>query len=381
MNISGNSSRNKKSALQHKLDKIKKQRQDRQDQDKQNQHFYPYQGLKKKHKCGDDNSNDGIRVKIDAVEHITECKAESENATSAFQHIDKADKTGKEAGGVDNVNNSELSKLSRLSNNIARPSEKTISDETLINDKLSTPDGQNTKIRDSKYYQKWRSPFEDYYQCFRRKFRRMEIWYADLGYHNGLCFEDGRRPVLIISNDTNNEVAPIVTVIPLSSNISKLHLGTHVLIEPSDVSDVLITPNGRSDSRYYAHRASASCSSVSCSSASRCGSSRESNCESNHEANHEANHRSNCGKGHGRSINKSNKNGGGRNNTATFAPYYEHLYNRPGSTLIEQMTVIDKRLLDSYLGQIVEPKKIEILNNAVKAFLGVDLGVDVDEEM
>ena len=359
-----------KSVLQNKLDKIKKQRQDQQHQ--QNQHFYPYQGLKKKHKCGDDNSNDGIRVKIDAVEHITECKAESENATSAFQHIDKADKTGKEAGGVDNVNNSELSKLSRLSNNIARPSEKTIieetiSDEKLINDKLSTPDSQNTKIRDSKYYQKWRSPFEDYYQCFRRKFRRMEIWYADLGYHNGLCFEDGRRPVLIVSNDTNNEVAPIVTVIPLSSNISKLHLGTHVLIEPSDVSDVLITPKGRSDSRYYAHKADAS----------RCGSSRESNCESNHEANH----RSNCGKGHGRSINKSNKNGGGRNNTATFAPYYEHLYNRPGSTLIEQMTVIDKRLLDSYLGQIVEPKKIEILNNAVKAFLGVDLGVDVDEEM
>ena len=256
-----------------------------------------------------------------------------------FQPIDKSDKPDK----PDRIDYDYVEQ----SDSTERPSEENLSD--------ADAGSKDVSIRDSKYYQKWRSPFEDYYQCFRRKFRRMEIWYADLGYHNGLCFEDGRRPVLIVSNDANNEVAPIVTVVPMSSNIGKLHLSSHVLIEPSDVSDVLITPKGRSDSHYYSlHNADGACRG-SC---------------------HGSSHSSNCNKSYGRNINKvgnkNNKNGSSIRNTATFAPYHEHLYNRPGSTLIEQMTVIDKRLLDSYLGQIIEPKKIEILNNAIKAFLGVD---------
>ena len=318
---SANSAKNvnstKRPSLESKLNKIRERHQQHL-QNQQNQYYYPYQRYKKKWKKQDCKYEYGHEITEIADSTVTAVIAADEAATSEsiIASTEPQIRPGRET---------------------ETEAEATEADEIAEG---------NTVLRDSKYYQKWRSPFEDHYQCFRRKFRRMEIWYADLGYHNGLCFEDGRRPVLIVSNDANNEVAPIVTVVPMSSNISKLHLSSHVLIEPSDVSDVLITPTGRSNSHYYSHKAD------------------------------DSNNRSNCSKNHGRNINrnnnKNNRNGDDRNNT--FAPYYEHLYNRPGSTLIEQMTVIDKRLLDSYLGQIIEPKKIEILNNAIKAFLGVDDG-------
>lgn len=64
---------------------------------------------------------------------------------------------------------------------------------------------------------------------------RLEIWYADLGFHDGSSVQNGIRPVLIFSNDIHNEKAPIVTVIPMSSNTNRLYLPSHVLVESGQV--------------------------------------------------------------------------------------------------------------------------------------------------
>ena len=70
-----------------------------------------------------------------------------------------------------------------------------------------------------------------------KRFHRMEIWFADLGYHDWRCIEEGWHPVLIISNNANNEFTPIVTVAPITSKTNKLYLPGHVFIDASDVSD------------------------------------------------------------------------------------------------------------------------------------------------
>ena len=70
-----------------------------------------------------------------------------------------------------------------------------------------------------------------------KRFHRMEIWFADLGYHDWMCIEEGWHPVLIISNNANNEFTPIVTVAPITSKTNKLYLPGHVFIDASDVSD------------------------------------------------------------------------------------------------------------------------------------------------
>ena len=60
--------------------------------------------------------------------------------------------------------------------------------------------------------------------------RRMQIWFADLGKHDGRCLQEGERPVLVISNDQANKHCPAVTVIPMTSKIKKIHLPSHIVI-------------------------------------------------------------------------------------------------------------------------------------------------------
>ena len=62
-----------------------------------------------------------------------------------------------------------------------------------------------------------------------RKIKRGDMYYADLnpiiGSEQGDC-----RPVLIVQNDLGNEHSPTVVVAPLTTNIRKNHLPTHVMI-------------------------------------------------------------------------------------------------------------------------------------------------------
>ena len=59
--------------------------------------------------------------------------------------------------------------------------------------------------------------------------RRGDIYYEDLGVPNGRC-QSGLRPVLVVSNDTANAHAPVITVVPLTSKRKAMHMPTHVLL-------------------------------------------------------------------------------------------------------------------------------------------------------
>lgn len=63
------------------------------------------------------------------------------------------------------------------------------------------------------------------------KIFRYEIWQAVLPVIEDSHVQNGRRPVIVVSNDMSNAHSPLVTVIPLTSNTSKCRLPTHVLLE------------------------------------------------------------------------------------------------------------------------------------------------------
>ncbi len=52
--------------------------------------------------------------------------------------------------------------------------------------------------------------------------KRGEIYYADLSPTAGSEINQ-RRPVLIVSNDANNRAANTVTVLPITSNVSRVY--------------------------------------------------------------------------------------------------------------------------------------------------------------
>lgn len=62
--------------------------------------------------------------------------------------------------------------------------------------------------------------------------KRGEIYYANLSPAVGSEM-DKRRPVLIVSNDINNRNATVLTVVPLTSNVSRVY-PFEVLVAPED---------------------------------------------------------------------------------------------------------------------------------------------------
>lgn len=54
------------------------------------------------------------------------------------------------------------------------------------------------------------------------KMKRGEIYYADLDPTIGSEIKK-KRPVLIVSNNANNQAANTITVVPITSNISKVY--------------------------------------------------------------------------------------------------------------------------------------------------------------
>ena len=62
-------------------------------------------------------------------------------------------------------------------------------------------------------------------------FRRGEIYFADLDPHYG-SEQGGKRPIIVIQNNTGNKFAPTVIVAAVTSKVSKKpNQPTHVLIE------------------------------------------------------------------------------------------------------------------------------------------------------
>ena len=67
-------------------------------------------------------------------------------------------------------------------------------------------------------------------------FRRGEIYFADLDPHYG-SEQGGKRPVIVIQNNTGNKFAPTVIVAAVTSKVSKKpNQPTHVLIEKNPAS-------------------------------------------------------------------------------------------------------------------------------------------------
>ena len=61
-------------------------------------------------------------------------------------------------------------------------------------------------------------------------FRRGEIYFADLDPHYG-SEQGGKRPVIVIQNNTGNKFAPTVIVAAVTSKVSKKpNQPTHVLL-------------------------------------------------------------------------------------------------------------------------------------------------------
>lgn len=61
-----------------------------------------------------------------------------------------------------------------------------------------------------------------------------EIWFARLGSHRYTSVREGKRPVLIVSNDLNNRKSNTVTVIPFTGKVKRLDLPTHVVVSLRD---------------------------------------------------------------------------------------------------------------------------------------------------
>jgi len=64
---------------------------------------------------------------------------------------------------------------------------------------------------------------------------RGEIWVAQLGYHPNTSVQEGCRPVLIVSNDKGNHTSNTVVVLPLTSQIKRSELPSHVELRREDL--------------------------------------------------------------------------------------------------------------------------------------------------
>lgn len=62
-----------------------------------------------------------------------------------------------------------------------------------------------------------------------REFHRGDVFIADLGKPFG-SEQGGRRPVVIMQNDTGCYFSPTVTMVPLTANLKKLNLPAHRIL-------------------------------------------------------------------------------------------------------------------------------------------------------
>lgn len=67
---------------------------------------------------------------------------------------------------------------------------------------------------------------------------RGDIWFAYLGRHQGAYVIEGCRPVLVISNNEANYRGETITVVPITTNTSRLYLPTQMEMFPEDVARV-----------------------------------------------------------------------------------------------------------------------------------------------
>ena len=60
--------------------------------------------------------------------------------------------------------------------------------------------------------------------------RRNDIWLADLPAAPESHVQSGVRPVIVVSNDTANRYSPIISIVPLTTNLSRIDIPTHTVL-------------------------------------------------------------------------------------------------------------------------------------------------------
>ena len=65
----------------------------------------------------------------------------------------------------------------------------------------------------------------------RTTVKRYDLWMADIPEGSKGHVQYGFRPVLVVSNDMANKYSPVITVVPLTSQLTKRQLPTHVLLQ------------------------------------------------------------------------------------------------------------------------------------------------------
>ena len=63
--------------------------------------------------------------------------------------------------------------------------------------------------------------------------KQLDVWFVDLGEQPG-SIQRGLRPVVVISNDRSNQYSNFVMVSPISSQIQKAKLPTHVVLKSGE---------------------------------------------------------------------------------------------------------------------------------------------------
>lgn len=63
------------------------------------------------------------------------------------------------------------------------------------------------------------------------EYKNGDIFMAELGNEYEGSIQGGERPVLIVSNNKANEYSQVITIIPISSRVTKKKLPTHVKVE------------------------------------------------------------------------------------------------------------------------------------------------------
>lgn len=60
--------------------------------------------------------------------------------------------------------------------------------------------------------------------------RKYDIWLADLPAVPESHVQSGVRPVIVVSNDVANAHSPIISVVPLTTNLSRVDMPTHTVL-------------------------------------------------------------------------------------------------------------------------------------------------------
>lgn len=84
------------------------------------------------------------------------------------------------------------------------------------------------KYRSEKFFIRYQDGVVDFLSTENPAF--LEIWMCSLG-NNGGSVQCGNRPVLIVSNDTNNRHSTTVNVMPMTTKMNKRNLPCHVVLE------------------------------------------------------------------------------------------------------------------------------------------------------